>query len=1028
MAENTTQRQVILDFDLNASGALKEAAELDQQLKQLKAEQKALDQTTEEGRLEYQRYNAEIKVTSDQLRTVQTQIANTKKANSESTGEIDKQRAKLAALTAEWRLLKKEDVDYEAKNEALQKAMDETNAKLKEAEEAHGDHRRSVGNYKGGILEAIGANTKFGKSLKGLAVGPAAWVTAAIGAAAAAVKFFMSTLHSTQATGDAFDQKVAGWKNTWEVFRKAVATVDFSFFIRNAKEAAAAGEKVQAVLDELFERTNSTTLQRASMAQENAALEEAVRNTSLSYEERLAAGEKYLQNMEGIYQQEEETAKSVRDAQLENLFALTKTREYASEAEREAAKQEFAENIKNYNLTRDKIEAAEKYLKVAENTTNSLSTLSAATTTPEAVKQQLKRDEENLQKRQKAYDEFVRAVGENATDILKFQEQYRLTNDAQVEAYVNSEAQYLNAQAASYNGQKEIITQLNTLRKQANDKRIADTQSAIDRQKAVDAAAIKAEVGYLSEDFALRQQHARRLQDLEDKSARDKLRIQVANGKITQAEYKAQLAVLDGAMKEFNNRQVKEANDYYIAQRDAILSMFDKTAQEQIDEVNKKYERALDKLQNQTQQAPDASAYAGGADNPDYQKALKEYEDFMFQRAEIELRLERQKQKEIAEIQKNNLRERAEEIEKEIADQYDGDLRRYQAHERKKTEITIEQLKAQKAAKEKEGLDTYDEDAQLLDSQRRLNQMDLDTQLLAAGENARAIYEAKKRYIDKERKLAAGNAERQTELNAEALANEQEYMNARIEAVEVWANTAMNAMSGVNDLFAALDERRLQQVQDKYDQESAMLQEQLDNGLISQEVYDKKQKALDQDLEKEQNKIAREQAKREKAMAIFQIILDTSLGIMKAIAASPLTGGLPFSAIVGAMGAIQLATVVAQPLPKAARGRKIKGKSHAQGGELVVAEDGEIIMNKRSVSMFEPLLSEISVAGGGVPFSSHIPDGGYTARWAQSNSTNIEDLRDAMSDAVKDLKIYTAITDIRREDGRYSTVESRGSI
>lgn len=1025
MAENTTQRQVILDFDLNAADALKQAAELDQQLKQLKAEQKALDQTTEEGRLEYQRYNAEIKVTSDQLRTVQTQIVNTQKANNASTGEIDRQRAKLAALTAEWRLLKKEDVDYEEKNEALQKAMDETNAKLKEAEEAHGDHRRSVGNYKGGILEAIGANTKFGKSLKGLAVGPAAWVTAAIGAAAAAVKFFMSTLHSTQATGDAFDQKVAGWKNTWEVFRKAVATVDFSFFIRNAKEAAQAGRDLQSVLDEVFERTNSITLQRASMAKENAALEEAVRNTSLSYDERLKAGEAYLQNMESIYKQEEDTAQSVRDAQLENLFALTKTREYASEAEREAAKQEFAENIKNYNLTRDKIAAANEYLVLQKMAANAQENINKAGSQAGQVSKRAKEAQENANK---AYENFVKIVGEDADAILEFQKQYQLSNDAQVKAYVDSEAQYLNAQAASYNGQKEIITQLNTLRKQANDKQIADALSAIDRQKAVDASLIKSEAGYLSQDFAMRQDYAKRLQDLENKAAGDKLKIQITNNKITYAEYKAQLAVLNNAMQEFANRQAQEANEYYIAQRKAILSMFDQTAQEQIDEVNKKYEKALERLKNQTQQAPDASAYDGGTDNADYQKAQKEYEDFLFRKSEIELRLERQKQKEIAEIQKNSLRERAEEIEKEIADQYDGDLRKYQTNERKKTEITIEQLKAQKAAKEKAGLDTYDEDAQLLDSRRRLNQMDLDSQMLAAQQNARAIYEAKKRYIEEERKLAEGNVERQAELNAESLANEQEYANARIESVEQWANAAMNAMSSVSDLFAALDERRLQEVQETYDRESEMLQEKLDRGLISQEVYDQKQKELDQDLEKEQKKIAREQAKREKAMAIFQVIIETSLAIMKAMATLPPPVNFATAAITGALGAVQLATVIAQPLPKAARGRKIKGKSHAQGGELVVAEDGEIIMNKRSVSMFEPLLSEISVAGGGVPFSSHIPDGGYTARWAQSNSTSADDLREAMSDAVKDLKIYTAITDIRREDGRYTTVEARGSF
>lgn len=1030
MAENTTQRQVILDFDLNAAGALKQAAELDQQLKQLRAEQKALDQTTEEGRIEYQRYDAQINATKSQLRLLQTQITNTQKANSESTGEVERQRAKLSALTAEWRLLKKEDADYTVKNDALQKAMAETTDALKKAEEAHGDHRRSVGNYKGGILEAIGANTKFGKSLKGLAVGPAAWVTAAIGAAAAGVKFFFSTLHSTQATGDRFDKKVAGWKNTWEVFRKAVATVDFSFFIRNAKEAAEAGQKVQAVLDELFERTNSITLQRASMAQENAALEESVRNTSLSYEERLEAGEKYLKNMEGIYQQEEDTAKSVRDAQLENLFALTKTREYASDEEREAAKQEFADGIKNYNLTRDKIAAANQYLEVLKKTNSAVNGQQStfAVGAFALTDDRIEKEKQALKKRQEAYDEFVRVAGKDADAILEFQEQYLLTNDTHVQAYVDSEAKYLNAQSASYNGQKRIVTMVNNLRKQENEQRIADALKAIDLQKQVDASLIKSEAGYLSEDFAMRQQYAKRLQEVDDDTARKKLQIQIANGKITEADYRAQLAVLDNAMQEFANRQAKEANDYYIAQRNAILSMFDQTAQEQIDEVNRKYERALDKLKNQTQQAPDASAYEGGTTNADYQKAQKEYDDFLFRMAEIELRLERQKQKEIAEIQKNSLRERAEEIEKEIAEQYDGDLRRYQANERRKTEITVEQLKAQKVAKEKEGLDTYDEDAQLLESGRRLNQMDLDSQLLAAGENAKAIYEAKKRYIDEERKLAAGNLDRQAELNAEALKNEQEYMQARIDAVAQWANTAMELMSGVNDLFNAIDESRLQKVQENYDRESEMLQEKLDRGLISQEVYEKKQKALDQDLEKEQKKIAREQAKREKAMSIFQIILDTSLGIMNAIAASPLTGGLPWSAIVGAMGAIQLATVIAQPLPKAARGRKIKGKSHAQGGELVVAEDGEIIMNKRSVSMFEPLLSEISVAGGGVPFSSHIPDGGYTARWAQCNSTNIDELREAMSHAVKDLKIYTAITDIRREDDRYTTVQGRGTI
>ena len=672
-----------------------------------------------------------------------------------------------------------------------------------------------------------------------------------------------------------------------------------------------------------------------------------------------------------------------------------------------------------------------------------------------------------LKKRGATAEEIARVEFENAKKVRDMEVKYADARIAKNEEIVAAVEKHIAAQEAllgklregskKYEEQKKKIEELrgtyldllgtiesdvnakkNAAQEQADaeieyQKQVADATydrllKTLEQQKAIGESRIKAEAGYLSSDFAMKQQYAKRVQDLNTQSELQRITLSRKYNKITEAEYRAQLAVLNNAMQEFSNKQAQEANEYYIAQRKAILSMFDQTAQEQIDEVNRKFEKALQQLKQQTEQAPDASAYEGGTSNAEYQKAQKEYEDFLFRMAEIELRLERQKQQEIADIQKNSLRKRAEEIEKQINEQYEDDLKRYQSNERKKTEITIEQLQVQKAAKERAGLNTYDEDAQLLESRRRLNQMDLDSQLLAAGENAKAIYEAKKRYIDEERKLADGNLDRQAELNAEALQNEQEYTKSRIEAVEQWANAAMDAMSSVNDLFAALDERRLQEVQEKYDRESEMLQEQLDRGLISQEVYEKKQKALDQDLEKEQKKIAREQAKREKAMAIFQVIVDTSLGIMKALANMPPPVSYAMAAVTGALGAVQLATVIAQPLPKAARGRKIKGKSHAQGGELVVAEDGEIIMNKRSVSMFEPLLSEISVAGGGVPFSSHIPDGGYTARWMQSNSTDVDDLRDAMSAAVKDLKIYTAITDIRREDGQYTTVEARGSI
>lgn len=50
-------------------------------------------------------------------------------------------------------------------------------------------------------------------------------------------------------------------------------------------------------------------------------------------------------------------------------------------------------------------------------------------------------------------------------------------------------------------------------------------------------------------------------------------------------------------------------------------------------------------------------------------------------------------------------------------------------------------------------------------------------------------------------------------------------------------------------------------------------------------------------------------------------MLSTAQAIMKAVAEFPATGGMPFVAIDSAIGAAQLAAVLAQPLPQAAKGK-----------------------------------------------------------------------------------------------------------
>lgn len=89
----------------------------------------------------------------------------------------------------------------------------------------------------------------------------------------------------------------------------------------------------------------------------------------------------------------------------------------------------------------------------------------------------------------------------------------------------------------------------------------------------------------------------------------------------------------------------------------------------------------------------------------------------------------------------------------------------------------------------------------------------------------------------------------------------------------------------------------------------------------------------DTELQKKKQKEVEKQAVFNKAIAVTNIVLDTAQAVAKAIAASPLTAGLPFSAIVAALGAAQIATVLATPIPKFKEGIESAPKGLAVVGD-----------------------------------------------------------------------------------------------
>ena len=214
-------------------------------------------------------------------------------------------------------------------------------------------------------------------------------------------------------------------------------------------------------------------------------------------------------------------------------------------------------------------------------------------------------------------------------------------------------------------------------------------------------------------------------------------------------------------------------------------------------------------------------------------------------------------------------------------------------------------------------------------------------------------------------------------------------------------NVAIDQVSETLDSFNALQQERLntqlgiieteKQAEVKKFEESAeaeMMTEQdkADKIILIEQGFDDKMLDLKIAQWEKDKKLAATQAIIGGAQAIMNILAGKATGN---VIADALIKGTLIAGVI-AQTALQLQTIEAQAPPTAelggimddsffAKGGMVHGRSHAQGGEkfavggrVVELEGGEAVINKRSTSMFKPMLSKINQAGGGRKFA----DGG----------------------------------------------------
>jgi hypothetical protein len=141
----------------------------------------------------------------------------------------------------------------------------------------------------------------------------------------------------------------------------------------------------------------------------------------------------------------------------------------------------------------------------------------------------------------------------------------------------------------------------------------------------------------------------------------------------------------------------------------------------------------------------------------------------------------------------------------------------------------------------------------------------------------------------------------------------------KIEALGTVLRGLQNAWGLYSDFVSAAEQRQLKKFEKNSQKKKAALKRQLDSGRIDQETYAREVEKLDNELARKKAEIEYKQAKREKAMAIANVAIQTASAIMSIWAQVPkfdlgVSAGI-MTAFVSALGAAKIGLIASQPLP-----------------------------------------------------------------------------------------------------------------
>lgn len=170
------------------------------------------------------------------------------------------------------------------------------------------------------------------------------------------------------------------------------------------------------------------------------------------------------------------------------------------------------------------------------------------------------------------------------------------------------------------------------------------------------------------------------------------------------------------------------------------------------------------------------------------------------------------------------------------------------------------------------------------------------------------------------------------------------------------AEVAAASFDFIGEISNAAFERNIANLDAQIEANNEYYENLLENEELTEEqreALENQRDAKEKQLQEQRNRELEKQARAKKAFDAAEVIANTAVAVSKALAQGGFVFGIPFSTAVAALGAVQLATVLAQPIPRFAEGGEMDHdglmmiNDHPSGRKEIIERDGMLLMTNK---------------------------------------------------------------------------------